>query len=115
LNPASSSAHSISTGIPDVLDSPQQATQLERLRAIQARLGGAARHGTGTVAQPTRWNLRPGTASQTPAPSSRLKTMRSGTTSPCAIAEPSQVAFRTMPVSAVRLNPPPETRADTSG
>ena len=42
--------------------------------------------------------------------------MRSGTTSPWAIAEPSpQVALRIMSPSAVRLNPPPDTRAGTSG
>ena len=46
----------------------------------------------------------------------RSRTMRSGTTSPCAIAEPSpQVALMTMPPSAVSLKPPPEARADTSG
>ena len=42
--------------------------------------------------------------------------MRSGTTSPCAIAEPSpQVAEISIPPPAVSLKPPPEARAATSG
>ena len=42
--------------------------------------------------------------------------MRSGTTSPCAIAEPSpQVALISIWPSAVSLKPPPDARAATSG
>ena len=42
--------------------------------------------------------------------------MRSGTTSPCAIAEPSpQVAEISIWPSAVSLKPPPEARAEISG
>ena len=42
--------------------------------------------------------------------------MRSGTTSPWAIAEPSpQVAEIIICPSAVSLRPPPETRAEISG
>jgi hypothetical protein len=42
--------------------------------------------------------------------------MRSGTTSPCAIAEPSpQVADSNMWPSAVSLRPPPEARARITG
>ena len=45
-----------------------------------------------------------------------LSTMRSGTTSPCAIAEPSpQVAEISIWPSAVSLKPPPEARAEISG
>ena len=42
--------------------------------------------------------------------------MRSGTTSPCAMAEPNpQVALMSIPPEAVSLKPPPEARASTSG
>ena len=42
--------------------------------------------------------------------------MRSGTTTPCAIAEPRpQVALSSIWPSAVSLSPPPEARASTSG
>ena len=45
-----------------------------------------------------------------------MSTMRSGTTSPCAIAEPRpQVALSSIWPSAVSLRPPPEARASTSG
>ena len=105
----------------DVFGSPQQPADLDRLRLVEARLGDERRrHGFGrrrpaVMAAADGVILAAGgdvAGARRPGPSSK----RSGVTSPCAIEDPSpQVALTSIPPSAVRLNPPPEARARTSG
>ena len=99
----------------DVLDLAQQPSEFDRLRLARdtvRRTARAAPSWSPVCMQPTRWSLRPSAVSRSVP--SRLSTMRSGTTSPCAIAEPSpQVALMTMSPSARAGSSRRRTRAPT--
>src|SRR3954470_8695989 len=110
--PASPRTHSISMGCPKTASARRRRPKSSRASAGSrhaARAGAALR---GACAQPGL-SACPGWESITASPSRRY---RSGTTSPCAIAEPPPgVAVRRGFPVGVRLSPPPAARAATKG
>jgi len=110
--PASPRTHSISTGCPKTASARWRRPKSSRAsaRSRHAPRAGAALRGA--CAQPGL-SACPGWESITALPSRRY---RSGTTSPCAIAEPPPgVAVRSGFPDGVRLRPPPAARAATNG